>query len=83
MRDHISFGFGTTISIDGKTLSVPQFIGAPKHNFETADLGIESSVPLALDGWVNPSDTLFLATKSLQCSQPPIPESLLGAVSAF
>ena len=38
------------ISLDAKTRSVPQFIGAPQHNFETANIGIESSAPLALDG---------------------------------
>ena len=50
------------ISLDAKTRSVPQFIGAPQCNFETTDLGIESSAPLSLDGKVNPSDTLFPAT---------------------
>ena len=53
LRDHIPFGFGTMISLDAKTCSVPQFIGAPQWNFETADLGIKSLAPLALGGWVN------------------------------
>ena len=65
MRDHIPFGFGTSISLDAKTRRVPQFIGAPQRNFETTDLGIESLVPLALDGWVNSSDTLVLAMETL------------------
>ena len=38
------FEFGTAILLDAKTHSVPQFIGAPQRNFETTDLGIESSV---------------------------------------
>ena len=59
MRDHILFGFGIVISLDAKICSVRHFTGAPQHNFETADLGIESSTPLALDGWVNPTNTLF------------------------
>ena len=50
---------------------MPQFIGAPHRNFETTDLGIKSSTPLAPDGWVNPSDTLVLAMKILQHSWPP------------
>ena len=50
LSDYILFGFGTMISLDAKTRSVPQFIGAPQRNFETTDLGIESSVPLALAG---------------------------------
>ena len=50
MRDHILFGFGTTIALNAKTRSVPQFIGAPQHNFGTANLGIESSAPLAPSG---------------------------------
>ena len=58
-------GFDTPISLDAKTHSVPQFIGAPQHNFEIADLGIESSAPLALGGWVNPSDTLVLAMETI------------------
>ena len=69
--DHIPFGFGTTISLDAKTRSVPQFIGAPQHKFETADLGIELSAPLALGGWVNPSHTLFLAIETIHHSRPP------------
>ena len=71
MRDHILFGFDTVISLDAKTCSVPQFIGAPQRKFETVDLGIESSVPLALSGWVNPSDTLVLATETIHRPQPP------------
>ena len=71
MRDHIPFGFGTTISLDAKTHSVPQLIGAPQRKFETADLGIESSVPLALGGWVNPSHTLLLATETIHHPRPP------------
>ena len=42
MRDHIPFGFGTMISLNAKTCSVPLFIGAPQRNFETIDLGIKS-----------------------------------------
>ena len=59
------------ILLDAKICSVPQFIGALLCNFETIDLDIKSSVPLALDGWVNPSDTLFLATESLHYLWPP------------
>ena len=51
------------VSLDGKTCSVPQFIGAPQHIFKTTNLGIKSSAPLALDGWVNPSDTLVPAVR--------------------
>ena len=65
MRDHILFGFGTTISLDAKTHSVPKFIGAPQHNFEIVDLGIKLSVPLALDGRANPNDTLFPSVEDL------------------
>ena len=54
---------------------MPQFIGASQHKFEIVDLGIESLVPLALNGWVNPSDTLVQATKN------PIPKSLQGSLS--
>ena len=71
LRDHIPFGFGTKISLDAKNRSVPQFIGAPQHNFETADLGIESSVPLAPGGWVNSSHTLVPATETIHRSRPP------------
>ena len=71
MRDHIPFGFGTTISLDAKTRSVPQFIGTPQRKFETADLGIESSAPLAPGGWVNPSHTLVPATETIRHSRPP------------
>ena len=53
------------MSLDAKTRSVPQFIVAPQRNFETADLGIELSVSLAPGGWVNPSDTLVLATETI------------------
>ena len=62
---------------------MPQSIGALLCNFETVDLDIKSSVPLALDGWVNPSDTLFLAAEALHYLQPPIPKSLQGALSVF
>ena len=62
MRDDIPFEFKTTISLDAKTRSVPQFIGAPQRNFETVDLGVKLLMPLAPDGWVNPSDTLVPAT---------------------
>ena len=48
-RSH-PFGFSTMILLDAKTRSVPQFIGAPHRNFETADLGTESSMPLASSG---------------------------------
>ena len=65
------FGFGTVISLDAKTRSVPQFIGAPQRNFETADLGIESSAPLAPGGWVNPSHTLVPATETIHHPWPP------------
>ena len=51
--------------------SMPQFIGAPQRNFETVDLGIESSEPLAPGGWVNPSDTIVLTTETIHCSRPP------------
>ena len=64
-RGNIPFGFGTMISLDAKTRSVPQFIGALERNFETTDLGIKSSVPLALGGWVNPSHTLVLAIETI------------------
>ena len=83
MRDHILFGFGTVISLDAKTRSVPQFIVAPQRNFETVDLGIESSVPLASGGWVNPSHTLVLATETIHRSQPPRTEESQGSLSAF
>ena len=53
------------ISLDAKTRNVPQFISAPQRNFETTDVGIESAMPLALDGWVNPSDTIFPAIETL------------------
>ena len=59
------------ILLDAKTRSVPQFIGAPKRNFETADLGIELLVPLAPGGWVNPSDTLVLSMETIHRPQPP------------
>ena len=71
MRDHILFGLGTMILLDAKTRSVPQFIGAPQRNFETVDLGIESFLPLAPSGWVNPSDTLVLAMETIHHPQPP------------
>ena len=58
------------ILFDAKTRSVPQFIGAPQRKFETADLGIKSSVPLGPGGWVTLSDTLFLATKTIHHSRP-------------
>ena len=53
------------ISLDAKTHSVPQFIGAPQRNFEISDLGIKSLVPLAPSGQVNPSDILVLATETI------------------
>ena len=53
------------ISLDAKTCSVPQFIGVLEHNFETTNLGIKSLAPLALGGWVNPSDNLVLATETI------------------
>ena len=68
MRDHIQFGFNTVISVDAKTRSVPQFIGAPQRKFETVDLGIESSVPLAPGGWVNTSHTLVPAMETIHRS---------------
>ena len=69
-RSHF-FGFDTTISLDAKTCSVPQFIGASQCNFEIANLEIESLVPLALDRWVNPSDTLVLVIEIIHHSWPP------------
>ena len=71
------------IFLDSKTRSVPQFIGASQHNFETIDLGIELLVPLALNGQVNTSDTLVLASESLHCLQHPVPRSLQGALCAY
>ena len=65
------FLFGTAISLNVKTRNVPQFIGAPQCNFETTNLGIESLAPLALNGWVNPSDTLVFATETIHHLQPP------------
>ena len=59
------------ILLNAKTHNVPQFIGAPQRNFETIDLDIELSVPLAPGGWVNPSHTLVPATKTIHHSQPP------------
>ena len=59
------------ISLDAKTRNVPQFLGAPQQNFETTDLGIESSVPLALGGRVNPSDTLVPSTETIHRPRPP------------
>ena len=59
------------ISLDAKTRSVPQFIDAPQRNFETADLGIESVVPLAPGGRVNPSDTLVLVMVTIHHPHPP------------
>ena len=50
LRDHIPFGFGTTISLNAKIEGVPQFIGVSLYNFETTYLGIKSSAPLALSG---------------------------------
>ena len=58
------------ILLDAKTHSVPKFIGASLHNFESTDIGIELSVPLALDGLVNPSDTLGPSSKSLHHLRP-------------
>ena len=71
LRDHIPFGFGTAISLNAKTHSVPQFIGPPKCNSETIDLDIESSTQLALGGQVSPSDTLFLAIEIIHYLRPP------------
>lgn len=71
MRDQILFGFSIVISLDAKTCSVPQFIGASLRNFETIDLGIKSSMPLALNGGVNPDNTIFLTMESLYGLQPP------------
>ncbi len=71
MRDHVLFGFGTTISLDAKTHSVPQFIGAPQHNFETIDPHIKLSMPLALYGQVNPSDTLVPTVKTIHHPEAP------------
>ena len=71
------------ISLDAKTRSVPQFIGAPQFNFETADLGIESSVPLALGGKVNPGDALVQQWIPSIFHGHLVPRSLQGALSAF
>ena len=71
------------ISLDAKTRSMPQFIGAPQRNFLTTDLGIELSVPLALNGWVDPSDTLFLSMEILHYPCHPVPNSLQGGLSAY
>ena len=71
MRDHISFGFNTTLSLDAKTRSVPQFIGASQCNFETADLDIESLVSLALSGNLNPSLTLVFSMETIHHLQLP------------
>ena len=71
MRDHIPFGFRIAISLDAKTRSVPQFIGAPQCKFETVDLGIKLLVSLAPNGRVNPSDTLVPVTESLHHLWPP------------
>ena len=60
-----SFEFDTAISLNAKTSSVPQFIGASPYIFETIDLGIKFSNPLALYGWKNPSDTLVLVVEVL------------------
>ena len=65
------FGFGTTISLNAKTRSVPQFIDASQCNFETTDLGIKYSAPLALDGRVNHSETLVSLAESLHHPWPP------------
>ena len=65
------------ISLDAKTHSVCQFIGAPQRNFETVDLGIELSVPFALGEWVNPSDTLVASIETIhRLRAPRIEESL-------
>ena len=80
---HILFGSSTMILLDAKTRSVPQFIGVPQRNFETADLGIKSSVPLALGGRVNPSDTLVLAMETSIVHNHPVPRSPQGSLSAF
>ena len=71
------FGFGTMILLDAKTHSVPQFIGAPHRNFETPDLGIKSLGPLALDGRVNPIDTLVLTVETIHHLWPPRSEETL------
>ena len=70
LRDHIPFGFNTTISLDFKTRSVPEFIGALQRNFETIDLDIKSSAPLAPGGWVNPSHTFVPATETIHHPRP-------------
>ena len=77
------FGFGTTISLDAKTRSVPQFIGAPQRNFETADLGIESSVPLALGGWETLVTPLFQPRRPSIIGGHHVPRSHQGSLSAF
>ena len=78
----IPFGFGATISLNSKTCCVPHFIGASLRNFETIDLGIKPSVPLALDGKVNPIDALVLAMEGLHICGHTILESLQDALSA-
>ena len=59
------------ISLDAKTRSVPQFIGAQQRNFEIADLGIESLVPLDLDGLVNPILTLVPTIETIHRPRSP------------
>ena len=71
------FGFGTMISLDAKTCSVPQFIGVPQSNFEIANFCINFLVPLALGGRVNPSDTLVMVTETIHHLWPPHTEESL------
>ena len=59
------------VSLDAKTRSVPQFIGAQQCNFETTNLGIKSSVPLAPYGRVNPSVTLVPSTETIHHPRRP------------
>ena len=80
MRDHIPLRFVVAISLDDKTCSVPQFIGALLYNFENIDLGIKLSSSLALNGLVNPSETLIFTAESLHHSWPPhIEESQISS----
>ena len=62
---------------------MPQFITAPQHNFETANLGIKLLALLAPDGWINLSDTLFFPKRASNVHNYTVLESLQGALSAF
>ena len=71
------------ISLDAKTHNVPQYIGAPQHNIEITDLGIESSMPLALSERVTLVTLFFWPWRaSIVCGYP-VPKSLQGALSMY